>query len=55
MRELIEQRDFCGVTYQRSIFIDQDGFILRTTDWIPVAGSSFAGGICGNPYGGIIR
>lgn len=62
MRELIEQRDFGNVVYQRSVFVDQDGFVISigdwkptTTEWIPVAGSSFAGGVCGFNNGCLIR
>lgn len=54
MRELIEQKDFGNVVYQRSVFVDQDGFVIRTTEWIPVT-NSYVGGICGFNNGGIIR
>lgn len=54
MRELIEQRDFGNVVYQRSVFVDQDGFVIRTTEWQPVNNSSYVGGICGF-NNGIIR
>lgn len=61
MRELIEQRDFGNVVYQRSVFVDQDGCVISigdwkptTTEWQPVNNSSYVGGICGF-NNGIIR
>lgn len=66
MRELIEQRDFGNVVYQRSVFVDQDGFVISIGDWKPtttewqpinsnVGGSQPIGGVCGFNNGIIIR